>query len=103
MPAIRCPRFRILPRVGYSGFESAWLQKAWVNGFRDHTHLFLVAGDTGGLREAIEKTTGEDPIHTTLFCKGGYLGPSTAPDWWEEQSGFRTIVMGNFNKIHEIM
>lgn len=27
---------------GYKGFERQWLQKAWMNGFQDHTHLFVV-------------------------------------------------------------
>jgi hypothetical protein len=28
---------RLKDDLGYSGFEHQWLQKAWVNGFQDHT------------------------------------------------------------------
>jgi hypothetical protein len=69
--------------LGYSGFEHPWLQKAWVNGFQDHTHLFVVTGNAHGLRAAIEKATGKDPIQLTFFSSGNYLGPSTAPGWWD--------------------
>jgi hypothetical protein len=69
--------------LGYSGFEHKWLQNAWVNGFQDHTHLFVVAGDTNGLIDAIEKATCTEPIQLTFFRSGNYLGPSTAPDWWD--------------------
>lgn len=68
--------------LGYEGFDRQWLQKAWVNGFRDHTYLFVVAADTSSLRDAIEKRTGTDPIQLSYFRNGGYLGPSTAPRWW---------------------
>ena len=73
---------RLEEDLGYSGFERPWLQKAWVNGFQDHTYLFVVTGNANGLRDAIEKVTGKDPIQQTFFSSGNYLGPSTAPDWW---------------------
>jgi hypothetical protein len=73
---------RLEEDLGYSGFERPWLQKAWVNGFQDHTHLFVVTGNANGMREAIEKATGKDPIQPYFFSSGNYLGPSTAPDWW---------------------
>jgi hypothetical protein len=74
---------RLEEDLGYSGFEHQWLQKAWLNGFREHTHLFVVTGDANGLREAIEKATGTEPIKLTYFSSGNYLGPSTPPDWWD--------------------
>jgi hypothetical protein len=67
---------------GFKGFEQQWLQNAWVNGFQDHTYLFVVAADSPGLREAIEKATGKEPIQVSFFRSAGYLGPSTAPGWW---------------------
>jgi hypothetical protein len=74
---------RLKEDLGYGGFEQSWLQEAWVNGFRDHTYLFVVEGNADGLREAIENATGKDPIQITFFSSGNYLGPSTAPDWWD--------------------
>jgi hypothetical protein len=73
---------RLEEDLGYQGFEHQWLQEAWVNGFQDHTYLFLVTGDTKGLKEAVESATGNNPIQSTYFSSGNYLGPSTAPDWW---------------------
>lgn len=67
---------------GYDGFERQWLVKAWVNGFKDHTHLFIVEADSPSLKEAIEKATGKEPIQASFFRSGGYLGPSKAPSWW---------------------
>lgn len=69
--------------LGYDGFEAQWLQKAWMNGFQDHTYLFLVTANSPALREAIENATGEEPIQASYFRNGGYLGPSTAPRWWD--------------------
>ncbi len=74
---------RLKKDLGYGGFDHSWLQEAWVNGFQDHTHLFVVKGNADGLRGAIEKATGKDPIQLTFFSDGNYLGPSTAPDWWD--------------------
>ena len=74
-------RERLAEDLGYNGFDPKWLQKAWVNGFQDHTYLFLVTADTG-MREAIERATGTEPIQLRYFSTGNYLGPSTAPEWW---------------------
>jgi hypothetical protein len=67
---------------GYQGFERSTLQKAWVDGFQDHTYLFVVSADSPGLREALESATGTDPIQSSFFRNSDYLGPSTAPSWW---------------------
>jgi hypothetical protein len=67
---------------GYDGFEQKWLKKAWVNGFQDHTYLFVVEADSGSLKETIETKTGTEAIQASFFQNGSYLGPSTAPDWW---------------------
>lgn len=74
---------RLKEDLGYTGFDRSWLQKAWLNGFREHTHLYVVKGNANGMREAIEKATGQDPIQLTYFISGNYLGPSTAPGWWD--------------------
>jgi hypothetical protein len=76
-------RAKLEEDLRYSGFEHSWLQKAWVNGFQDHTHLFVVSGNVTGLRAAIEKVTSGAPSQPHIFGSGGYLGPSTAPDWWD--------------------
>ena len=62
---------RIEEDLGYSGFEHQWLQKAWVNGFREHTNLYLVS-NSQGLESAIKKVATRD---AATFQKGGYLGP----------------------------
>lgn len=66
-------RERLADDLGYSGFDPKWLQKAWINGFQDHTYLFVVADDAG-LREALERATGSDPIQLRFFSSGNYLG-----------------------------
>jgi hypothetical protein len=68
---------------GYDGFDRKWLKKAWMNGFQDHTYLFVVEADSRSLKEAIETKTGIEPIQESFFRSGGYLGPSSAPDWWD--------------------
>ncbi len=74
---------RLEEDLGYSGFQHPWLQQAWVNGFQDHTHLFEVTGHANGLRDALERATGKEPIQLLYFSSGNYLGPSTAPEWWD--------------------
>lgn len=74
---------KISDDLGYGGFDPRWLQEAWMNGYQDHTYLFVVVADTSSLRDAIEKATGTDPIQLSYFRNGGYLGPSTAPQWWD--------------------
>jgi hypothetical protein len=73
----------LMDDLGYTGFEHRWLKKAWVNGFQDHTYLFLVEGATNDLRAAIEKATTTEPIQLTFFSTGNYLGPSKPPVWWD--------------------
>jgi len=68
---------------GYNGFDRRWLKKAWVNGFQDHTYLFVVEADSGSLKEAIKSKTRIEPIQESFFRGGGYLGPSSAPGWWD--------------------
>lgn len=72
--------------IGYRGFKKEWLRKAWANGFQDHTYLFLVKADSDELRVAVEKVAGMEPIQQSFFAGGGYLGPSTAPEWWDTAS-----------------
>ena len=74
---------RLSEDLGYSGFESGWLQKAWVNGFREHTYLFLVVPDSTDLRKSIEKVA---VSKDSVSISGGYLGPSTAPKWWNTET-----------------
>ncbi|RYD20148.1 MAG: hypothetical protein EOP88_16210 [Verrucomicrobiaceae bacterium] len=72
--------------LGYPGFKKEWLRKAWVNGFQDHTYLFLVKADSDEMRTAVEKIAGTEPVQHTFYKEGGYLGPSTAPGWWDTAS-----------------
>lgn len=74
---------RLAEDLGYSGFEAVWLQRAWVNGFSDHTYLFVAAADSTDLRQAIEVVAGTEPISASYFRDGAYLGPSTTPSWWD--------------------
>ncbi|GEM_PF-4771645 len=64
-----------------NGFQPDWVQGAWVNGFREHTYLYVVKPDLPEFRAEL--------INTILEAGGTfeqrtfhYLGPSTAPDWW---------------------
>jgi len=72
--------------LGYRGFNPGSLQKAWMNGFQDHTYLFLVLTDTSDLKNAIEKVAGTEPISASYFRDGSYLGPSIAPNWWNTKA-----------------
>jgi hypothetical protein len=76
-------RTQLTEDFGYSGFDSTSLQKAWVNGFSDHTYLFLISPTSTDFKSAIEKVAGTEPISAPYFRDGGYLGPATAPRWWD--------------------
>lgn len=41
---------RLRVDFGYENFKSEWLKKAWVNGFREHTFLYLVVPDSTSLK-----------------------------------------------------
>ena len=64
-------------------FDSTWLQQAWMNGFQDHTYLFVLSPDSPDFRAKLEKLAGPEPISGSRYRNGGYLGPSTAPTWWD--------------------
>ena len=69
--------------LGFDGFQDAWLKGAWVNGFREHTYLFFVEPDSSNLKAAIASADGIESVGSSYYQDAGYLGPSTAPDWWD--------------------
>lgn len=76
-------RTQLYRDLGYRGFDPNSLQKSWINGFQDHTYLFLISPTSTDFKSAIEKVAGAGPISASYFRDGGYLGSSTAPRWWD--------------------
>ena len=73
--------------LGFEGLKVEWIRESWVNGFQDHTRLYELAlppDELARLRQGFDSASGSDVPF--VFREGNYLGPSTAPDWWDAKA-----------------
>jgi len=75
--------------LAYDGLREEWIESSWVNGFREHVHLYklsMPAGELEILKECF-RSGEEDGSDSSMenLRDGMYLGSSTAPDWWDTE------------------
>ena len=73
--------------INFEGLDGDWIIASWANGFQDHTFLYkllIPPIDLERLRASFPPLT--QSSSASILQAGAYLGPSTAPDWWDTAS-----------------
>jgi hypothetical protein len=73
--------------LGYDRLQPEWLKSSWANGFQDHTCLYKLKMPLEEIASLRSKFPPEIATYDGLmFQNGRYLGPSSAPSWWDTKT-----------------